>query len=80
MRVFNWKMAKVSDFGPFSPIVYVTRWILGKERFNKVRGKGIALHSQVITEFCKFVGMDAKMRQSLIRLAKTNGSKLGFLS
>eukprot|EP00871_Galdieria_phlegrea_P001918 jgi/Galph1/2727/GphlegSOOS_G1400.1 len=66
-------MAKVSDFGPFSPIVYVTRWILGKERFNKVRGKGIALHSQ-------FVGMDAKMRQSLIRLAKTNGSKLGFLS
>ncbi|KAK4527392.1 hypothetical protein GAYE_SCF39G5314 [Galdieria yellowstonensis] len=73
-------MGKVSDFGPFTPIVYVTRWVLGKDRFNRIRGKAIALHSQVITEFCKYVGMDPKLRQALIRLAKTNGSKLGFLS
>ncbi|GJQ15379.1 hypothetical protein GpartN1_g7170.t1 [Galdieria partita] len=73
-------MGKVSNFGPFTPVVYVTRWVLGKDRFNKIRGKAIALHSQVITEFCKYMGMDARLRQAMIRLAKTNGSKLGFLS
>ncbi|GJD10608.1 protein proton gradient regulation 5, chloroplastic [Galdieria sulphuraria] len=46
-------MGKVSNFGPFTPVVYVTRWVLGKDRFNKIRGRAIALHSQVITEFCK---------------------------
>lgn len=35
---------------------------------------------QVITEFCKSIGADAKQRQGLIRLAKKNGEKLGFLA
>lgn len=35
---------------------------------------------QVITEFCKTIGADAKQRQGLIRLAKKNGEKLGFLA
>jgi hypothetical protein len=35
---------------------------------------------QVITEFCKSIGADGKVRQGLIRLAKKNGGKLGFLA
>ncbi|KAH9618836.1 hypothetical protein KSS87_006532 [Heliosperma pusillum] len=66
--------------GLFAPIVVITRDIVGKKRFNQLRGKAIALHSQVITEFCKSIGADAKQRQGLIRLAKKNGEKLGFLA
>ncbi|KAI3990810.1 hypothetical protein MKX01_011718 [Papaver californicum] len=66
--------------GVFAPIVVVTRNIVGKKRFNQLRGKAIALHSQVITEFCKSIGADAKQRQGLIRLAKKNGERLGFLA
>ena len=33
--------------GLFAPIVVVTRNIVGKKRFNQLRGKAIALHSQV---------------------------------
>ncbi|KMZ69397.1 Protein PROTON GRADIENT REGULATION 5, chloroplastic [Zostera marina] len=66
--------------GVFAPLVVVTRDIIGKKPFNQLRGKAIALHSQVITEFCKAIGADAKQRQGLIRLAKKNGEKLGFLA
>lgn len=66
--------------GIFAPVVVVARNILGKKRFNQLRGKGIALHSQVITEFCKNIGAEAKQKQGLIRLAKKNGEKLGFLA
>ncbi|KFK39875.1 hypothetical protein AALP_AA3G299800 [Arabis alpina] len=66
--------------GLFAPLVVVTRNIVGKKRFNQLRGKAIALHSQVITEFCKSIGADAKQRQGLIRLAKKNGERLGFLA
>ncbi|XP_052206557.1 protein PROTON GRADIENT REGULATION 5, chloroplastic-like [Diospyros lotus] len=66
--------------GLFAPAVVVTRNIIGKKRFNQIRGKAIALHSQVITEFCKSIGADAKQRQGLIRLAKKNGERLGFLA
>ncbi|XP_010670950.2 protein PROTON GRADIENT REGULATION 5, chloroplastic [Beta vulgaris subsp. vulgaris] len=66
--------------GIFAPLVVVTRNIVGKKRFNQLRGKAIALHSQVITEFCKSIGADSKQRQGLIRLAKKNGEKLGFLA
>uniref|UniRef100_A0A2P2K248 Protein PROTON GRADIENT REGULATION 5ic n=1 Tax=Rhizophora mucronata TaxID=61149 RepID=A0A2P2K248_RHIMU len=66
--------------GLFAPIVVVARNIIGKKRFNQIRGKAIALHSQVITEFCKSIGADAKQRQGLIRLAKKNGERLGFLA
>lgn len=33
--------------GLFAPVVVVTRNIVGKKRFNQLRGKAIALHSQV---------------------------------
>jgi hypothetical protein len=35
---------------------------------------------QVITEFCMYAGVTRELRQGLIRLAKTNGNTLGFLS
>lgn len=66
--------------GVFAPLVVVSRNVIGKQRFNQLRGKAIALHSQVITEFCKSIGADAKQRQGLIRLAKKNGERLGFLA
>ncbi|CAD6265140.1 unnamed protein product [Miscanthus lutarioriparius] len=66
--------------GLFAPLVVVTRNIVGRKRFNQLRGKAIALHSQVINEFCKAIGADSKQRQGLIRLAKKNGEKLGFLA
>ncbi|MBA0629033.1 hypothetical protein Godav_023652, partial [Gossypium davidsonii] len=31
--------------GLFAPVVVVTRQIVGKRRFNQLRGKAIALHS-----------------------------------
>ncbi|XP_043705888.1 protein PROTON GRADIENT REGULATION 5, chloroplastic-like [Telopea speciosissima] len=66
--------------GVFAPVVVLTRNLIGKKPFNQIRGKAIALHSQVITEFCKSIGADAKQRQGLIRLAKKNGERLGFLA
>ncbi|KAI3676851.1 hypothetical protein L1987_86465 [Smallanthus sonchifolius] len=66
--------------GLFAPLVVITRNIVGKKRFNQLRGKAIALHSQVINEFCKSIGADSKQRQGLIRLAKKNGERLGFLA
>ncbi|KAL3506183.1 hypothetical protein ACH5RR_031565 [Cinchona calisaya] len=66
--------------GLFAPFVVVARSIIGKKRFNQLRGKAISVHSQVINEFCKTIGADNKQRQGLIRLAKKNGEKLGFLA
>ncbi len=73
-------MAKVSKFGPFSPVVLATKLVVGDKNLNKLRAKGISLHSQAITAFCEFTGAGPKMRQGLIRTAKNNGNTLGFLS
>ncbi|CAL9086777.1 unnamed protein product [Musa textilis] len=75
------KMGNVNDGkGVFAPVVVLARNVIGRKRFNQLRGKAIALHSQVITEFCKAIGADGKQRQALIRLAKKNGERLGFLA
>lgn len=76
----KWTMAKVSKFGPFTPAVVATKLVIGEKNLNKLRGKGISLHSQAITAFCEFAGAGPKMRQGLIRTAKNNGNTLGFLS
>lgn len=76
----QWQMAKVAKFGPFTPAVIATKVVIGDKNLNKIRGKGIALHSQVITVFCEFTGAGPKTRQTLIRTAKNNGNTLGFLS
>lgn len=65
--------------GPFTPIVKFTASIMGQKKFNSFRGKVISIHSQVIGNFCNYIGASQKMKQGLIRVAKTNGSKLGFL-
>ncbi|NJK50376.1 electron transporter [Candidatus Gracilibacteria bacterium] len=64
----------------FAPIVVLLRDRMGKAKFNQIRGKAIALHAQTITNFCNRIGIDSKERQNLIRLAKDNGKRLGFLA
>lgn len=39
-------MANKGSGGVFSPLVVVTRNIVGEKDFNKLRGKAISLHSQ----------------------------------
>lgn len=73
-------MGKDAKFGPFTPAVVAVRLVVGDKSLNKFRGKAIALHSQVITNFCEFTGAGKKTRQGLIRTAKDNGNVLGFLS
>lgn len=63
----------------FGPVVRVTKNIIGIKKLNLIRGKAISIHSQVIGEFCKFIGANQKIRQGLIRVAKLNGKKLGFI-
>ncbi len=64
----------------FAPLVVLVRNRIGKVKFNSIRGKAIALHCQTITNFCNQVGLETQVRQNLIRLAKSNGKKLGFLA
>lgn len=73
-------MGNKSTGGPFAPIVRVTRDAVGEKQFNQLRGKAISLHSQVIKDFCKPLGVAPKQVQGVIRLAKKNGEKLGFLA
>jgi hypothetical protein len=63
----------------FAPLVVLVRNTLGTPQFNKLRGQAIALHSKTITNFCNRFGIASKERQSLIRTAKANGKRLGFL-
>lgn len=72
-------MGKIAKFGIFSPAVVAAKAVLGEKELNKVRGKAISLHSQAITDFCKYVGAQGKMRARIIKKAKTNGDDLGFL-
>jgi len=74
------RCGNVNENGVFAPIVRVARDAIGVKRFNQIRGKAIALHSQVIGEFCDEFGIDSKGKQALIRTAKANGGKLGFLA
>lgn len=64
----------------FAPIVILTRNVVGKAKFTQLRGKAIAAHCQVITQFCNNLGMESSARQSMIRLAKNNGKLLGLLA
>ncbi|MDJ0898258.1 MAG: electron transporter [Xenococcus sp. MO_188.B8] len=64
----------------FAPIVVLVRNLLGKAKFNQLRGKAIAKHSKVITKFCNWVGIERTARQNMIRTARDNGKKLGLLA
>ena len=63
----------------FGALVILIRNVMGTACFNKTRGKAIGLHCKAITNFCNTVGLDGKTRQNLIRLAKSNGHRLGFM-
>jgi len=64
----------------FAPLVLLVRRFVGDIKFVKLRGQAIALHSKVITQVCESVGIDRNQRQSLIRLARDNGKRLGLLA
>ena len=64
----------------FAPIVVTVRNWVGKAKFNQLRGKAIAMHCQVITNVCDRFGINSSQRQSMIRLARDNGKKLGLLA
>ena len=64
----------------FAPIVVLVRGCLGDSEFKQLRGKAIALHSKAITNFCNRIGVERTQRQNLIRLARDNGKRLGFLA
>ena len=64
----------------FAPIVVLIRSQLGKAKFNKLRGKAIAKHGKAITAFCNWVGIERTTRQNMIRTARDNGKRLGFLA
>merc|ERR1719311_216371 len=72
------KGRKVKE-GPFSWLCYLGSFVLGETTFNKIRGKLIAAHSQIITKFVANMELSAKTRGNLIKLAKKNGDELGFL-
>ena len=47
---------KKAKFGIFSPAVYIAKIVLGEPKLNKLRGKAISLHSQVIGDFTMWAG------------------------
>ncbi len=61
--------------GPFSPVVLTLKKLLGEEKLNKLRAKGISLHSDVINRFIETA--NTKFGQSalvaLFNLADRNG-------
>jgi hypothetical protein len=74
------RMGNNAPEGPFTPIVLFGKQLLGEKLFNKIRGKGISIHSQVIGYFCTYTGTPRRMNQLLIKKAKVNGGRLGFLN
>lgn len=66
-------MGNKATGGPFAPLVKITRNVMGTKEFNKFRGQGISLHSQVIKQFCQQIGADNKQIQGLIRVRVGRG-------
>ncbi|MDZ8053257.1 MAG: electron transporter [Aulosira sp. ZfuVER01] len=64
----------------FAPIIVLVRTHIGQPKFNQLRGKLIAQHAQIITQFCNHLNIDHSTRQHLIRLARDNGKRLGLLA
>eukprot|EP00930_Biecheleria_cincta_P036332 TRINITY_DN24923_c0_g1_i1.p1 TRINITY_DN24923_c0_g1~~TRINITY_DN24923_c0_g1_i1.p1 ORF type:complete len:248 (-),score=52.95 TRINITY_DN24923_c0_g1_i1:184-885(-) len=65
--------------GVFAPAVTAGYAILGQTFIEKVRGKGIELHSRTITDFCTTFALPSKKRQGFIKTAKKTGHDLGML-
>lgn len=65
--------------GIFAPLVALGYWLVGEPFVDKVRGKGIALHSRAIGAFCETFSLPIKRKQGFIKTAKKTGHDLGFL-
>jgi len=72
-------LAEQLSTGIFAWAVLLGYGLFGEQFVGRVRGKGIALHSGVINDFCKRFYIPNKMRQKYIQTAKKNGHDLGFL-
>jgi hypothetical protein len=61
--------------GVFSPVVYLAKDILGQDKLNKLRGKVISIHSDVIGKFVDTheTSFGQTMLSTLYRAADTNG-------
>eukprot|EP00438_Fugacium_kawagutii_P013438 Skav230509 [mRNA] locus=scaffold2083:247920:257401:+ [translate_table: standard] len=66
--------------GLFSPIVTLGYFLVGQTFVERVRGKGIELHSRAITAYCNTFGIQNKKRQGFIKTAKKTGHDLGMLT
>jgi hypothetical protein len=65
--------------GIFAPLVLAGYALLGEPFVERVRGKGIELHSRVINAFSETFNFTSKRRQGFIKTAKKTGHDLGFL-
>jgi hypothetical protein len=65
--------------GIFAWAVLLGYGIFGEKFVGTVRGKGIAIHSGTINDFCNRFAMPVVLRQKYIQTAKRNGHDLGFL-
>lgn len=65
--------------GIFAWAVLLGYGIFGETFTGRVRGKGIAIHSSVINDFCARFNIPNGLRQKYIQTAKRNGHDLGFL-
>lgn len=65
--------------GIFAWAVLLGYGLFGENFVGRVRGKGIAIHSQAINDFCARYAIPAELRQKYIQTAKRNGHDLGFL-
>jgi hypothetical protein len=65
--------------GIFAWSILIGLALFGEQFIQRVRGKGISLHSQVINDFVNEFAIPAKLKQTYIQTAKRNGEDLGFL-
>lgn len=74
-------MANVNEGkGLLAPVVVGARRVIGPQRFNQLRGRAIQVHAKAICGFCDGVHATPGQRQDLIRMARRNGERLGFLA
>lgn len=65
--------------GIFAGVVFAGYAVVGERLVDRLRGKGIGLHAEVINSFCARFAIPSKTRQGFIKTAKKTGHDLGFL-
>jgi hypothetical protein len=65
--------------GIFAWAVLLGYGLFGEMFVARARGKGIAIHSGAINDFCKRFNIPNGLRQKYIQTAKRNGHDMGFL-